>query len=227
MTAFPDTLAVTGNSTDHLADVGEGVCLHREVLAPFRALAADAAGDGIALRIASGFRSFERQLAIWNGKALGRRAVLDDDGRPLILASLSDRDKVFAILRWSALPGASRHHWGTDLDIWDAAAVPPDYRLRLENSEYGPDGPFHRLGAWLDVLDTDSDSHFFRPYRVDLGGIGPEPWHISYRPLAAAYESKLTLELLRGVLENTDIALREAVLDNLEEIFERFVSVRA
>ena len=37
-----------------------------------------------------------------------------------------------AILLWSALPGASRHHWGTDFDVFDRAAVPPDYRAAVD-----------------------------------------------------------------------------------------------
>ena len=32
--------------------------------------------------------------------------------------------RIDAILCWSALPGGSRHHWGTDCDVIDAAALP-------------------------------------------------------------------------------------------------------
>ena len=55
----------------------------------------------------------------------------------------------FAIFR---LPGTSRHHWGTDLDIWDAAAVEPDYALRLSPAEYVADGVFSAMTQWMDEL---------------------------------------------------------------------------
>ncbi len=42
-----------------------------------------------------------------------------------MLASSAEAERVAAILVWSALPGASRHHWGTDCDVIDAAALPP------------------------------------------------------------------------------------------------------
>ena len=39
-------------------------------------------------------------------------------------------------MRWSAIPGSSRHHWGTDLDVYDAAAVTPDYQVQLTPQEW-------------------------------------------------------------------------------------------
>ena len=35
------------------------------------------------------------------------------------------------ILEWSALPGASRHHWGSEFDVFDLAALPEGYRVQL------------------------------------------------------------------------------------------------
>ena len=68
---------------------------------------------------ASSFRDFERQQLIWNCKFNGERKVHDDEGNLLDLALLDDWQKAQAILRWSALPGGSRHHWGTEIDIFD------------------------------------------------------------------------------------------------------------
>ena len=47
----------------------------------------------------------------------------DDAGRAVVLAHLSPLEQLQAILRFSALPGTSRHHWGTDLDVYDAAVI--------------------------------------------------------------------------------------------------------
>lgn len=119
----------------------------------------------------SGFRSFEQQLLIWNRKATGQRAVLDSQARPLDIARLSDRELVFAILRWSALPGASRHHWGTDIDVYDEAARPEGYEVDLVPDEVNPGGMFGPLHAWLDDrILTGTSFGFYRPYDLDRGG---------------------------------------------------------
>jgi len=220
-------LTITGRDQGHLQALGgdSATLVHRQVVQPLASLQAKAARAGIDLQPASGFRSFERQLAIWNGKAAGHRPVMDDLGNPIDVSVLSDTDKVFAILRWSALPGASRHHWGTDLDVWDKAAVPADYRLQLTASEYCGNGPLARLGAWLDEVLDREDTGFTRPYREDKGGVGPEPWHISYQPVARDFERMLTPALLVSVLQRSDLALKSAVLANLDQIFDRFVRV--
>ncbi len=233
-------LLLTGLTRDHLASWGTGaMLLHQQVLKPFADLQTRAAIRGISLQPASGFRSFERQLEIWNAKALGQRPVLDSLGRPLDFSLLSDREKVFAILRWSALPGASRHHWGTDIDVWDPGAVVSGYRLQLIGDEYEAGGPFFGLNCWLEEIlagvDSSVGQDFFRPYYsngpatvgkpdIDNGnGVAPEPWHLSYRPLAAGYERAMTPGLLAEALREVEMALKAVVLANLEEIFHRFV----
>ena len=200
--------------------------LHRQLLAPFRALQHRARAEGMELAIASGYRSFERQLAIWNAKARGERPLLDSDGQPLNPAELSPWETVQAILRWSALPGASRHHWGTDLDIYDRNAVPEDYQVQLSLEEVHENGPFGPLHCWLDTHIAAGDcENFFRPYEVDRGGVAPERWHLSYAPLARQFQAGLTLECLAAVLQEQPLALKGTVLSHLDEIYQRFVVI--
>ena len=54
-----------------------------------------------------------------------------------------------AILHWSALPGASRHHWGTEIDVIDRAALLHGQLAQLVPDEYAADGVFAKLGLWL------------------------------------------------------------------------------
>src|ERR1043166_4934719 len=144
---------LVGQSDTHLCSPADadrlGARLHRDAVDAFLALRAAAGAAGFALAILSGFRSFEQQLSIWNRKATGRLAVLDSDARPLDIARLSEAELVFSILRWSALPGASRHHWGTDLDVYDRAATPEGYQVELIPAEVAAGGMFGRLHAWL------------------------------------------------------------------------------
>jgi LAS superfamily LD-carboxypeptidase LdcB len=150
--------------------------------------------------------------------------VLDSDAAPLEIERLSERDLVFAILRWSALPGASRHHWGTDLDVYDAAARPDGYEVELIPAEVDPGGMFGPLHEWLDErIASGSAFGFYRPYDRDRLGVAPERWHLSYAPLAAPYLEQLTVGVLRETIAHADLRLKEAVLEALEEICERFV----
>jgi LAS superfamily LD-carboxypeptidase LdcB len=221
-------LAALGQSEAHLCDLamvaGLGAPMHRDVVAPFLALRAQAREVGFDLRVLSGFRGFERQLSIWNRKVTGELAVLDSEARPLDVTTMSDTEIVFAILRWSALPGASRHHWGTDLDIYDAAACPPDYQVELVPAEVNDAGIFGPMHRWLDRrIAAGFAQGFFRPYDRDRGGVAPERWHLSHAPTAAAYQHRITPALLRDALSQADMRLRDTVLAHLDEIFDRFV----
>lgn len=220
---------LTGQDETHLcpAEIAEWltVSVHRDVVEPFRELRDAAVDAGFDLAILSGFRSFDRQLSIWNRKARGELAVLDSDARPLDISTLSERDLVFSILRWSALPGASRHHWGTDLDVYDAAARPAGYEVELIPSEYESGSMFAPLSAWLDErIANGSAFGFFRPYDRDRNGVAPERWHLSYAPLASVYARMLTPALLRQTLESADMMLKDVVLAHLDEIVTRFVT---
>jgi LAS superfamily LD-carboxypeptidase LdcB len=189
-------------------------------------LQAAATDAGFQLAIASGYRNFDRQLLIWNEKACGKRPVLDAEGELVAMEKLSDWQQVQAILRWSALPGGSRHHWGTDIDVYDRAAVPSNYQLQLTLQECYGHGPFAALHEWLDdQINNDQSYGFFRPYQYDRGGIAPERWHLSYAPLSSAYQRDLTIDMLASVLLSTTIALQEVLLANLDEIYQRYVVV--
>jgi len=196
--------------------------VHRDVVEPFRALRQAAQAAGFDLRILSGFRSFTDQLSIWNRKARGERAVLDSRAVPLDITRLRPAELVYAILRWSALPGASRHHWGTEIDVIDRAALAPGYRPQLLPVEYQPGGPFAALNDWLDAHIREFG--FFRPYRTDRGGVRPEPWHLSYAPVSVAAVRAVTPEVLSAALEAEDVLGREVVRSRLVEIHERYVS---
>ncbi|MGD2123518.1 MAG: M15 family metallopeptidase [Gemmatimonadota bacterium] len=223
-----DTAHLTGETERHLCTSEQasrfGSRIHADVVEPFLHLQADAARAGFDLQILSGFRSFQDQLSIWNQKAQGGRPVLDSQARPVDIATLTQEELVFAILRWSALPGASRHHWGTDLDVFDAAARPAGYEVELVPEEVDPGGMFGPLHDWLDGRMAVGEAFtFFRPYDRDRDGVAPERWHLSCGAVADGYQSKLTREVLEETIENSNMDLKKVVLEHLDEIFRRFV----
>lgn len=221
---------LTGLDDTHLVPLSGGHRLQSDVAQAYAALAADAQEAGFDLAVASAYRSFSRQLVIWNGKARGERAVHDDQGRSVPMSELSPALQLRAILRYSAIPGTSRHHWGTDLDVYDAAAVPPDYELQLSVAEVAPGGMFDALHSWLDARMAEGRSHgFYRPYGEDRAGVAPERWHLSYAPLSVKCAAQINEELLAACWDCAEVAeamlLREEIERNWSEIMARFVAV--
>jgi len=227
-----DSRQLTGRDESHLVALPDGHQLQAEVAQAFNRLQGDARAAGFDLVIASGFRSYARQLAIWNGKVGGQRPVHDDQGRAVDLSELSTADQLRAILRYSAIPGTSRHHWGTDLDIYDAGAMAEGYQLQLSPVEVAAGGIFDPLHRWLDERMAAGESHgFYRPYGADRGGVAPERWHLSYAPLAVACGRLLNPAILRACWAHEEaheaLRLSPQILAALPDILSRYVAVPA
>ncbi len=213
---------LTGQSRAHIVEVSEPTCsLHLHTVQPFKALRRAAADAGFDLRPQSSFRDFPRQLAIWNGKFSGERAVYDAAGRVLDVSLLSPAERVSAILMWSALPGASRHHWGTDMDLIDAAAIEPGYRVQLTVEEFEGSGPFAPLAAWLE--GHAGRFGFFRPFRGVRSGVQAEPWHFSFAPVAEMARRALDAKILRAAIAAANMLGKAEVLSRLDELHARYV----
>lgn len=212
-----------GKTSEHLVPLEGTKCfIHHQILGDFYRLQKEAALNGFNLQIKSGFRSYERQLHIWNMKASGQRQLFDDQERPLEFSQLSPSEIVFAILRWSALPGCSRHHWGTDIDVYDANTQSED-EVNLMPSETMGNGPSAKLHDWLDSrMSSNSSFGFYRPYATDRGGVSPERWHLSYYPLARRYLESYTPSVFKKNILESEILLKDVVIEHAEEIYHRF-----
>lgn len=213
-----------GLSTGHLRR-WHSHWVHPGILDDLNHLEENAREAGFQLGVASAFRSFERQLQIWNDKATGVRPVLDEQERPLNLADFDDDQIVQKIMRWSALPGASRHHWGTDFDVFDAGAVAAGHSLALTISETHDDGPFSAFYQWLEGYLSRHSQRFFRPYATDRGGVSVEPWHLSHTRIAREIQPQLTLMRLKALLSTSDLRLKSTVLNSLETLYDQFIWV--
>ena len=197
------------------------VPLHPDLRLPLSVLKRDAALQGFELKVASGYRNFKRQCHIWDGKVTGSRPLFDNNEQLIDPNHLTPKTLMFAILRWSALPGTSRHHWGTDFDIYESTAL-QDKRLELSVAETELGGVFYDFYRWLDQYLLQQTT-FIRPYRYDMGGVSPEPWHLSFLPLAREFSNMLTRDDYVSVLLRHPFALSDVVLDNIDEIWERFI----
>lgn len=212
---------ITGQSDTHLTDI-QNHRLHSKIIDDFLALQNAAKNAGFNLTIASSFRDFDRQSMIWNNKFSGSRPVYNKQQQPVDLTKLTDINKCIAIMRYSALPGASRHHLGTDLDIFDKAAVNDDYKLQLTPNEYEQGGPFAPLSNWLN--NNLAKFGFYRPYKHDLDGVAPELWHISHIKQSQLMVDALSEEVLYDCINNSELLGKSAILANLPTLYKRFIS---
>ncbi len=167
---------------------GEGINLRKEAHDAFLEMKKAAYGDGIDLKIVSSYRNFYRQEGIWERKFI---RYTDDDG----MEPLPAIDK---IIEYSTIPGTSRHHWGTDIDIVDGyRKVEGDV---LVPSKFGPGQPYEDFKKWMDA--NSRKYGFYLVYTDTPGrrGFKYEPWHYSYAPLSipmlTQFRGKNILQLL-------------------------------
>lgn len=215
-------LELTGRARTHVVQRDDlTAALQHNVVEPFLAMKAAAARDGIDIDIVSSFRDFESQQNIWNRKYRGERPLYDAHGNVKDHARLTAAELIDAIICWSAVPGGSRHHWGSEIDIVDRAAVPENYRVRLVPEEAQPGGVFHRLHQWLDA--NMARFGFFRPYREYRGGVFPEPWHLSYAPVSTVALQALTPEVFEAAVRASHILGKDQVLVRIAGIYRQYV----
>ena len=215
-------LELTGRARTHVVQMSEPrFAVQREVATAFLDMRADARLAGFDVRPYSSFRDFDAQLRIWNGKFSGKHLLYDRRGVALDRESFSSPKIIEHILNWSALPGGSRHQWGTEIDVIDAAAMPPRYVPKLLLEEVECDGMFVELHRWLDA--NIARYGFFRPYKAHRGGMYPEPWHLSYAALSVPTLSQMTPDLLAGALSGAEMLGKDDALVMLPVIFRDYI----
>jgi len=168
----------------------KGMYLQRLPYDAFQAMYADAKNSGISLKILSASRSFYHQKSIWEAKWNGKRRV---GGIRNIKRSIkSPTKRALKILEYSSMPGSSRHHWGTDID------------LNAFNNRYFERGQGKKVYAWL--VKNAPRYGFCQPYtRKDASrphGYNEEKWHWSFKPLSSSYtqqaQHRLTDNIFKG-----------------------------
>lgn len=183
-TVHPEFVKVAARYTD-----GDPYVLHQETYAAFERMHAAAAADGVKLVMVSATRNFNRQKQIWEAKWNGQRLLEGRDKADEVYPEPADRAR--AILRYSSMPGTSRHHWGTDIDLNDL------------NNSYFASGEGKQVYDWLTA--NAAAYGFCQPYTPKgeerPHGYEEERWHWSYLPLATRLS-----DYAATALRDTDIA---------------------
>ena len=194
--------------------------IHSDVINDLEQLFLAAKKDGLEIAIISSFRSFEKQLMIWNDKWRGYRPIYSKHGRPLNISAMSNIEKYKAISLWSALPGLSRHHWGCDLDIFSASAIQNGHSVELTPEEFSKSGICNDLNIWLN--EHLEQFGFFRPYGDFKGGVAIEPWHISHQKTSHEILENFSFTEFKKHIIASDICENDFIVEHLPQYIERY-----
>lgn len=152
------------------------IYMRKEVYDAWKKMQSAAQKEGIHLHIISATRNFNYQKGIWERKWNDAKYK----GKDAISTALN-------ILKYSAMPGASRHHWGTDLDF---NSVSPSYFTTITGK---------KIYEWL--TKHAPDFGFVQVYtskKEGRTGYEEEHWHWSYIPISKEmlrqYNQKITYE---------------------------------
>ena len=129
--------------------------------------------NNISFKVISGTRNFTHQKRIWNYKWNEKYKNIPVEKR------------VLKILEFSAMPSTSRHHWGTDIDIYQTNVKQP--RALLLESNFHNNGAFCKLKEWMDIHAKDYGFYLVYTNLPNRKGFKYEPWHYSYKPLSFQY----------------------------------------
>ncbi len=194
---------------------GEGINLRKPAHDAFLEMKKAAYSDGIDIKIVSSYRDFYRQEAIWEGKY--QRYTEEDGMKPI--------DAIDKIIEYSTIPGTSRHHWGTDIDIIDGYRKTEGDVLVPEKFESG--GPFEDFKKWMDENSKKFDFYLVYTNDPKRRGFKYEPWHYSYAPISipmlTAFRSKNIQALLEredfmGIEHFTNGFVKSYIRDNILDI---------
>lgn len=150
---------------------GEGFSLRKEAYDAYQKMCGAADKKGIKIKAVSSYRTYAHQNRIWERKY----KQFTGDGLP-------PTDAINKIVEYSTIPGTSRHHWATDIDIIDDNATYSGDVLVPE--KFHGEGPFCKLKEWLDENANHFGFYIVYTDNPKRKGFKYEPWHYSYAPIS-------------------------------------------
>ncbi len=188
--------------------------LRPEAAIAFEKMRQAALKDGIVFKVVSSYRDYNHQNRIWERKY---KRFLNSGLKPL--------PAIKKIIEYSTIPGTSRHHWGTDIDIVDAGpTVSGDV---LVPSKFHGNGPYCKFKQWMDLHANNFDFYLVYTDNYNRKGFNYEPWHYSYKPLSLNYlkqyenlaiKDKLQKANLLGSEHFTEAFVEDYISSNIMDI---------
>lgn len=175
---------------------GNSYKLRKEAYDSFLKMKAEALKENINIQIVSSYRNFAHQNKIWTRKY----KLFTEQG-------LIPEMAIKKIIEYSTIPGTSRHHWGTDIDVIDGNTKHPKNALREEH--FHGNGPFCKLKEWMDKFSESYGFYIVYNNSYNRKGFKYEPWHYSYKPLSKKYLQEYKKIELSEMIKNEDLIGKE------------------
>ena len=196
-------LAFTNTTTNHFTNndligkgspklYGTGYKLQKKAHQAYLEMNYEAKKSDMNIRVVSSYRSFNHQNLIWTRKFKRYRS-----------RNLSTQNAVQYNIRYTAIPGSSRHHWGTEMDVVDGSIKTSRYPLNTKN--------FHGYGIYTSFREwMDSNAHRFGFYQVYTNdhqrrGFKYEPWHYSFAELAKPMLKEYNERDIQNILKQQEL----------------------
>lgn len=187
---------------------GDDFKLRDEAFLQFNMMRISAKEAGFNIHVVSSYRSYTHQNGIWERKYKSYRNQ-----------GLSHQNTIEKIIEYSTIPGTSRHHWGTDLDIIDSTKGIPSNPL--SETHFNEGGRMRKFKLWLD--ENSEKFGFYLVYTNKEGrkGFAYEPWHFSYRPLACKMLKEYKELDIKKLLQTNKLMGSENFTDEFIEKYTR------
>ena len=156
--------------------------------------------DSIKIYVVSSYRGYEHQKKLWNKKF---KKALEE--------GLTNAEALARCMEFSAIPGTSRHHWGTEVDLIDIYR--PVLEKPLEQKEFEVGGNFEKLNAWLTLHANEYGFWAVYDNNPARKGFHFEPWHFSFIPLASRFHAEYMKLDIKTHLTQGDILGSELFTD--------------
>lgn len=185
---------------------GNGFQIRKEAFDAFTKMKNAALRDKISIQVVSSYRNFAHQNRIWERKY-----------KNFTQQGLTPEQAIQKIIEYSTIPGTSRHHWGTDMDIIDAnVAQPKDV---LSPGHFEGQGCYVNLKQWMDSYSKDYEFHLVYTNKPGRKGFKYEPWHYSYKPLSCNYLKAYRKLNLKEILNRESLMGQEHLTNSFLDTY--------
>ncbi|MBL4709921.1 MAG: M15 family metallopeptidase [Flavobacteriales bacterium] len=206
-----DTLDELPQVVRNLMGKISGGGIRRQVQAAINKMKNAAEERGIKIHLQSAHRDFSYQNKIWTKKF--NRFTNGGDKTDVA---------IHRIIEYSTIPGTSRHHWGTEIDIIDANQELREgdklqAKFFVEGQAYGA------LKNWMD--EHANSFGFYLVYTNAPGrkGFKYEPWHYSYAPLSKIYYKQYNekFEEIKKVIQASKLKGHQHITDAFLDAYQK------
>lgn len=186
---------------------GDGFQIRKEAFDAFTKMRNAAQKDKILIKVVSSYRNFAHQNRIWERKY-----------KAYTQQGLSPEKAIDKIIEYSTIPGTSRHHWGTDMDLIDGNVAQP--KNVLSPAHFEGHGNYVKFKKWMDNHSRDFGFYLVYTDRPGRKGFKYEPWHYSYKPLSHSYLEAYRKLNLKNILSSESLMGHKHLTDSFLERYK-------